>query len=211
MSRRRLPAAGLGGMFSLAARVPIFSGYYTTPAVEGKGRADCASAARGPPLRKPRGKGLSGDFRLGVFLGDAAGEKALSWCAFMGFWDCGSEEGVFFVRCRPGTALSPLRARTGAALVFFLADAHEGKGRAFLKKGAPKTFTLAALGLFTASAAPRRFPPLPARRPRRAGSSYTGWGFAASPPHTAGPAAAAGPSSGSWPGRPGYSWWPWGR
>ena len=197
MSRRRLPAAGLGGMFSLAARVPIFSGYYTTPAVEGKGRADCASAARGPPLREPRRKALSGDFPLAVFLEDAAGVKALSWCAFMGFWGCGLEEGGFFVRCRSGTALSPLRARAGAALVFFWADAHEGKGRAFLKKGAPKTFTLAALGLFTASAAPRRFPPLPARRPRRAGSSYTGWGFAASPPHTAGPAAAAGPSSSS--------------
>ena len=123
MSRRRLPAAGLGGMFSLAARVPIFSGYYTTPAVEGKGRADCASAARGLPLGSREERGLSGDFRLGVFLGDAAGEKALSWCAFMGFWDCGSEEGVFFVRFRPGSGLSPLRARAGAALVFFWADA----------------------------------------------------------------------------------------
>ena len=85
MSRRRLPAAGLGGMFSLAARVPIFSGYYTTPAVEGKGRADCASAARGPPLGSREGRGLSGEFRLGVFLGDAAGEKALSMVRFHGF------------------------------------------------------------------------------------------------------------------------------
>ena len=119
--------------------------------------------------------------------------------------------GRFFSALPAGLRPIALRARAGAALVFFWADAHEGKGRAFLKKGAPKTFTLAALGLFTASAALRRFPPLPARRPRRAGSSYTGWGFAASPPHTAGPAAAAGPSSGSWPGRPGYSWWPWGR
>ena len=103
MSRRRLPAAGLGGMFSLAARAPIFSGYYTTPAVEGKGRADCASAARGPPLGSREERGLSGDFRLGVFLGDAAGEKALS----IGFCGCGLEEGGFFVRCRPGSGLSP--------------------------------------------------------------------------------------------------------
>ena len=123
MSRRRLPAAGLGGMFSLAARVPIFSGYYTTPAMEGKGRADCASAARGPPLGSREERGLSGDFPLAVFLEDAAGEKALSWCTSMGFWGCGLEEGVFFVRCRPGSGLSPLRARAGAALVFFWADA----------------------------------------------------------------------------------------
>ena len=119
MSRRRLPAAGLGGMFSLAARVPIFSGYYTTPAVEGKGRADCASAAREPPLGSREERELSGEFRLGVFLGDAAGVKALS----IGFCGCGSEEGVFFVRFRPGSGLSPLRARAGAALVFFWADA----------------------------------------------------------------------------------------
>ena len=138
MSRRRLPVAGLGGMFSLAARVPIFSGYYTTPAVEGKGRADCVSAARGPPLGSREERGLSGDFRLGVFLGDTAGEKALSPCASMGFWDCGSEEGVFFVRCRPGSGLSPLRARAGAALVFFWADAHEGQGRGFLERKPPK-------------------------------------------------------------------------
>ena len=123
MSRRRLPAAGLGGMFSLAARVPIFSGYYTTPAMEGKGRADCASAARGPPLGSREERGLSGDFPLAVFLEDAAGEKALSPCASMGFWGCGLEEGGFFVRCRPGSGLSPLRARAGAALVFFWADA----------------------------------------------------------------------------------------
>ena len=134
MSRRRLPAAGLGGMFSLAARVPIFSGYYTTPAVEGKGRADCASAARGPSLRKPQGKELSGDFRLAVFLGDAAGVKALS----IGFCGCGLEEGVFFVRCRPGSGLSPLRARAGAALVFFWADAQQGQGRGFLERKPPK-------------------------------------------------------------------------
>ena len=195
MSRRRLPAAGLGGMFSLAARVPIFSGYYTTPAMEGKGRADCASAARGPPLGSREERGYPGISALPFFSGTPLGRRrflgALSWVSGAVDW-----RRAFF-RC--------------AALVFFWADAHEGKGRAFLKKGAPKTFTLAALGLFTASAAPRRFPPLPARRPGRAGSSCTGWGFAASPPHTAGPAAAAGPSSSSWPGRPGYSWWPWGR
>ena len=102
MSRRRLPAAGLGGMFSLAARVPIFSGYYTTPAMEGKGRADCASAAREPPLGSREERELSGEFRLGVFLEDAAGEKALSPCASMGFWGCGSEEGVFL--CAAGRA-----------------------------------------------------------------------------------------------------------
>ena len=145
------------------------------------------------------------------FPGDATGEKTLSWRAFLGFWSYGLEEGAFSVRCRPGSGLSPLRARAGAALVFFWADAHEGKGRAFLKKGAPKTFTLAALGLFTVSAALRRFPPLPARRPRRADSSYTGWGFAACPLRRGGRSSAAGPSSNSWPGRPGYSWWPWGR
>ena len=80
------------------------------------------------------------------FPGDAAGEKTLSWCAFLGFWGYGLEEGAFSVRRRPGSGLSPLRARAGAALVFFWADAHEGKGRTFLKKGAPKTFMLAALG-----------------------------------------------------------------
>ena len=57
------------------------------------------------------------------FPGDAAGEKALSWCAFLGFWGYGLEEGAFSVRRRPGSGLSPLRARAGAALVFFWADA----------------------------------------------------------------------------------------
>lgn len=72
------------------------------------------------------------------FPGDAAGEKALSPCASMGFWGCGSEEGVFFVRFRPGSGLSPLRARAGAALVFFWADAQQGKGRGFLERKPPK-------------------------------------------------------------------------
>ena len=57
------------------------------------------------------------------FPGDAAGEKTLSWCAFLGFWSYGLEEGAFSVRRRPGSGLSPLRARAGAALVFFWADA----------------------------------------------------------------------------------------
>ena len=73
MSRRRLPAAGLGGMFSLAARVPIFSGYYTTPAVEGKGRADCASAARGPPLGSREERGYPGISPLAFFSGTPLG------------------------------------------------------------------------------------------------------------------------------------------
>ena len=73
MSRRRLPAAGLGGMFSLAARVPIFSGYYTTPAVEGKGRADCASAARGPPLGSREERSYPGIFPLPFFSGTPLG------------------------------------------------------------------------------------------------------------------------------------------
>ena len=75
MSRRRLPAAGLGGMFSLAARVPIFSGYYTTPAVEGKGRADCASAARGPSSGSREERSYPGISPLPFFSGTPLGRR----------------------------------------------------------------------------------------------------------------------------------------
>ena len=54
--------------------------------------------------------------------------------------------GRFFSALPAGLRPIALRARAGAALVFFWADAHEGKGRTFLKKGAPRTFMLAALG-----------------------------------------------------------------
>ena len=72
------------------------------------------------------------------FPGDAIGKKALSWCAFLGFWGYGLEEGAFSVRRRPGSGLSPLRARAGAALVFFWADAQQGKSRGFLERKPPK-------------------------------------------------------------------------
>lgn len=193
MSRRRLPAAGLGGMFSLAARVPIFSGYYTTPAMEGKGRADCASAARGPPLGSREERGLSGDFPLAVFLEDAAGVKALS----IGFCGCGSEEGVFLYAAGRAAAYRPYGRVRALPWFSFGLTPNKGKVAVFLKESRLKNFYARCARPLTVSAAPRRFPPLPARRPRRADSSYIGWGFAASPPHTAGPAAAAGPSSSS--------------
>ena len=89
------------------------------------------SIGRDVPLLSIRAHGSSGEGSAAQavadaspdFPGDAAGEKALSWCAFLGFWSYGLEEGAFSVRCRPGCGLSPLRARAGAALVFFWADA----------------------------------------------------------------------------------------
>ena len=89
------------------------------------------SMGRGVPLLSIRAHGSSGEGSAAQavadasphFPGDAAGEKTLSWCAFLGFWSYGLEEGAFSVRRRPGSGLSPLRARAGAALVFFWADA----------------------------------------------------------------------------------------
>ena len=58
----------------------------------------------------------------------------------MGFWDCGLEEGVFFVRCRPGTALSPYgRVRALPWFSFGLAPS-KGKAAVFLKESRLKNF-----------------------------------------------------------------------
>ena len=138
MSRRRLPAAGLGGMFSLAARVPIFSGYYTTPAVEGKGRADCASAARGPPPQEAARKGAIRGFPPCRFSrGRRWGEGAflVRFHGFLGLWIGG---GRFLCALPAGHRSIALRARAGAALAFFWADAQQGKGRGFLERKPPK-------------------------------------------------------------------------
>ena len=73
------------------------------------------------------------------FPGDAAGEKTLSWCAFLGFWGYGLEEGAFSVRRRPGSGLSPLRAR--AALPWFSFGLTPMKGKvALFEKRRPKNF-----------------------------------------------------------------------
>jgi len=120
MSRRRLPAAGLGGMFSLAARVPIFSGYYTTPAMEGKGRADCASAARGPPLREPRGKGAIRGFPPCRFSrGRRWGEGAflVRFHGFLGLWIGG---GRFLCALPAGHRSIALTGACGRCPVFLL-------------------------------------------------------------------------------------------
>ena len=70
---------------------------------------------RGVPSLPIRAHGSSGEGSAAPavadasphFPGDAAGKKALSWCAFLGFWSYGLEEGAFSVRCRPGCGLSP--------------------------------------------------------------------------------------------------------
>ena len=80
------------------------------------------------------------------FPGDAAGEKTLSWCAFLGFWSYGLEEGAFSVRRRPGSGLSPYGRVRALPWFSFGLTPSKGKVAVFLKKGAPKTFMLAALG-----------------------------------------------------------------
>ena len=58
---------------------------------------------------------------------------------FLGLWIGG---GRFLCALPAGQRSIALRARAGAALVFFWADAHEGKGLTFFKKGGPKKITL---------------------------------------------------------------------
>ena len=88
------------------------------------------SMGRGVPSLSIRAHGSSGEGSAAqavamprrIFPGTPLGRRrflrALSWVSGTVDW-----RRAFFVRCRPGTALSPLRARAGAALVFFWADA----------------------------------------------------------------------------------------
>ena len=135
MSRRRLPVAGLGGMFSLAARVPIFSGYYTTPAVEGKGRADCASAARGPSSGSREERSYPGISPLPFFSGTPLGRRRFP-LAFVAV-----DRRRAFSLCAAGRAAAyrPYgRVRALPQLFSFWADAQQGKGRGFLERKPPK-------------------------------------------------------------------------
>ena len=140
MSRRRLPAAGLGGMFSLAARVPIFSGYYTTPAVEGKGRADCASAARGPPLGSREERGYPGISPLPFFsrtpLGRRRFLRALPWVSGAVDWRRA------FSLCASGRAAAYRPYGRVRALPWFSFGLTPNKGKVavFLKESRLKNF-----------------------------------------------------------------------
>ena len=97
-------------------------------------------AAPGKAARPKPWRCLAAFFR-GRRWGEDAFLVRFPW--LLGLWLGG---GRFFSALPAGLRPIALRARAGAALVFFWADAHEGKGRTFLKKGAPKTFMLAALG-----------------------------------------------------------------
>ena len=74
------------------------------------------------------------------FPGDAAGEKTLSWCAFLGFWSYGLEEGAFSVRCRPGCGLSPYGRVRALPWFSFGLTPSKGKVAVFLKESRLKNF-----------------------------------------------------------------------
>ena len=58
----------------------------------------------------------------------------------MGFWGCGLEEGVFFVRCRPGSGLSPYGRVRALPWFSFGLTPSKGKVAVFLKESRLKNF-----------------------------------------------------------------------
>ncbi len=103
---------------------------------------------RGVPSLSIRAHGSSGEDSAAQavtdasphFPGDAAGEKALSWCAFLGFWGYGLEEGAFSVRRRPGCGLSPYGRVRALPWFSFGLTPSKGKVAVFLKESRLKNF-----------------------------------------------------------------------
>ena len=103
------------------------------------------SMGRGVPLLSIRAHGSSGEGSAAQavadasphFPGDAAGEKTLSWCAFLGFWSYGLEEGAFSVRRRrPAAAYRPYGRVRALPWFSFGLTPSKGKVAVFLKESA---------------------------------------------------------------------------